>query len=323
MQTFDLRKCAEDAKTIAVIGRAGSGKTTLVRELIRKLQSISVNHSFSLYGKTFPFLTLICSLKDTWKDDYITYKKELGLKHSVVSFTKGRYYYTQKMSQQSLIVLEDIPARLRSSRHKRAFEIMLKSLLSRRRRSSSKSVFIFVSQYLSLLPNDIIPEISYFVFMERGFNMSALRECFDNRVCKKVRRQCNELGKYEYFVFDVERMIISFPLDTKNPALLVNALLGNPFKTSQVVEHKNNLGVSAKTKTSQIKYELRQNPFISVYSLAKKLNTYPQFIINIRAQMRKMGLIPKEITQEFLDKRVEENRAKLLKSLEQLGVVKT
>jgi hypothetical protein len=227
------------------------------------------------------------------------------------------------MSQHSLIVLEDIPARVQSSRHKKAFEIMLRSLLSRRRRSSSKSVFIFVSQYLSLLPNDVIPEISYFVFMERGFNMSALRECFDNHVCKKIRQQCSELGKYEYFVFDVERMVISSPSNTKSPTLLIDALLGNNLKGSQIVENENTSKESVKTKTAQIRYELRQNPFISVYSLAQKLNTYPQFIINIRAQMRKMGLIPKEITQEFLDKRVEENRDKLLKSLEQLGVVKT
>jgi len=256
---FDIKETAKKGIIVAIVGKAESGKTTLVRNLIAGLQKSAVDYQHSAYGKTFPFGTVICCLNDTWADDYENYKKELGLRHSLVSFAHGRYYYTRSAIRDALVVLEDIPSRIRTHKSEKAFEVMLKSIVSRRRRSTSGYVFIFVSQYLSLIPVDIIPEVDFFVFMQRGCSVSALREAFPSDVCNSVQKYLNVLSKHDYIVFNAERRILTAPTDTYNPELLLSALCGVSSGLGIVVE-KGKRDVKIGTKKDQIIRYAREHP---------------------------------------------------------------
>ena len=341
--SFDIYKSANEGVTVAIVGHRGSGKTTLIRHTIEALQRNAVNYNVQIYGKTFPFQTVVCCLQDTWEDDYKPYARKLGIRHSLVSFKKGKYYYTKQKIAHSLVILEDIPARINNPKSRKSFETMLKSLLSRSRRKRSSNVFIFVSQYLSVIPQDIIPEISHFVFMERGFNRSTLEEAFPKHICRKIAKHAYELTKYEYFIFDAERKIITRPYSTKQPIALVNALClnGNVGEITLEAETEQPQTINVNTKKARILAYLRKHPFADTYEIAKKLGVDPQYVINVRAQAKKMGILPtkldayrlilrtkntttKTLTIEIPNtnpQEIEKRRKQFLEKLKELGVL--
>ena len=293
---FDIEESARLGFSVCVAGRTYAGKTTLIKALVTAIRKRSVDKEErrdKIYGKEYGFPVVVCSLKDTWDDDYEEIKKELGLRKTNVGFNK--YYYLKRRFKNALIILEDIPARIINPKTKRQFENGIKSLLSRRRRTTSSNVYLFVTQYLGIIPEDIIPEISLFIFMYRGVSMKALREAFTNETARSIRKYVDRLGKHEYVIFDPETRSISRVYSTYDAEPIIRFLCGEKVIDNQLGMDVDRGEGGVGTKASQIVTfvkGLERFPTLNEKTImASRLGTTTDYVNKVIWMNNKMGLL--------------------------------
>lgn len=287
---FDIKEAADKGITVGVVGKRWSGKSTLLKKAIASLQSVAVSYDERIYKKKFPFRTVVCSTQDTWISDYKSSKRTLGIHHSEIAFNKNSYYYTKGAIRFALTILEDIPSRIRTPTARDSFEVMLESLISRSRKKGSENVFVFVSQFLSLIPEDVLPEISYYVFMQKGFSESHFRKKFPRQVCTNIRKTLETLGVHDYIVFDSNNYRISKPVSSYDVEPLVKCLCGEGYNGVEFDKSSISNGKVDSIRARVIRYH-REHKKITVARIARELHLDPNYVSKIIWSGKSVGLV--------------------------------
>jgi hypothetical protein len=203
---FDIREAINKGTALLFVGQPYSGKTTIIKELIKKVQEVGIGDGEMYRGTQLPFPVLVHAPISTLIADYSDVK---GIHRMHVEPTVKRFHYYSSRYRNSLVILEDISRWLRGGRRSRTYDLLAR----RRKKSFNCSLIATLNSLWWVKEYGFLDVFSHLVLFGRVHSIPILRSLFDKGTAREIITRLSEMETiHDFIIYDLKRKIMTTPL---------------------------------------------------------------------------------------------------------------